>query len=208
MQFIFLFLLFPTLIYPDYRSVHIHREVGYRSIYSGLYRLFISSRPGLERIIVFRGNIIHLAERVFRTGSFTPHLNFFIRRGSQRIKTVAVLTMAIIDFIDKGRYCYRPLPLSGGLPIKRYILCRSVHCRLYLHPCRAYHGEIMNGWFIAFFLSKTVRVFDKSPCAVRIIIQCKLLLPAVFLQYKAALEYAGFAPSGISMPAFISAPIL
>mgnify|MGYP007121797965 CR=1 FL=1 len=63
--------------------------------------VFYQQQAGIGTDNRFQGNIIHLAERVFRTGSFTPHLNFFIRRGSQRIKTVAVLHTVIIDFIDK-----------------------------------------------------------------------------------------------------------
>ena len=53
----------------------------------------------------------------------------------------------------------------------------------------------MNRRLVSFFLQHRT-CFNKRPCAIRVIIQCKFLLFSIFLQNELALKHTGFCSFG------------
>ena len=145
--------------------------------------VFYQQQTGVGTYNRLQRNIIHLAEWVFRTGSVTPCFNFLIRRRGQCIKAITMFYAVIIDFIDQINIAVIRFLCPMSYQQESISFIRQHTIGYIFSRTQTYHGKVVNGRFIAFFLQYGTR-FNKSPRAVRIIIQCEFLLPAVFFQDK------------------------
>ena len=77
-----------------------------------------------------------------------------------------------------------------GISHIRQHVFRDIITRAHIH-----HGEVVDRRLVSFFFQNGTRI-DKGPCAVRIIVQCKLFLFPILFQDKDTLIYTRFRSFG------------